>query len=134
MMGLDTNVLVRHLVQDDPAQSRLASTFIAEECSDKDPCFVNRIVLCELVWVLETAYRYPRETVSAALTGLMRTRQFHIEEFASAWRALECYRTGTADLADCLLAQTNRALGCPETVTFDKKAACVTGFRLLTRG
>jgi predicted nucleic-acid-binding protein len=134
MKGLDTNVLVRHLVQDDPAQSRLASTFIAQECGDKDPCFVNRIVLCELVWVLETAYRYPRETVSSALNGLMRTRQFRIEDLASAWRALECYRTGTADLADCLLGQTNRALGCPETVTFDEKAPRVAGFRLLTAG
>lgn len=55
MIGIDTNVLVRHLVQDDPAQSRAASQVITERCTRDEPGFINRIVLCELVWVLESA-------------------------------------------------------------------------------
>lgn len=133
MKGLDTNVLVRHLVQDDPVQSRLASQFITAECSREKPGFINRIVLCETVWVLESAYGYAREQIAAALERVARTSQFRIEDLPAVWSALRLYRAGKADLADCLLGETNRAEGCAETVTLDKKAARLSGFRLLSR-
>jgi len=130
VIGLDTNVLIRHLVQDEAAQALLAGRFIAE-CSREDPGFINRIVLCETVWVLESAYGYSREDIAGVLERVIRTQQFQIENLQSAWTALRMYRSGGADFADCLLGQTNLEAGCSETVTLDTKAAKAGGLRLL---
>jgi predicted nucleic-acid-binding protein len=83
--GIDTNVLVRYLVQDEPLQGRKAAAFITKECSADSPGLINRVVLCELVWVLETAYRYPRSQVAQALDRILRTSQFEIEDHQEAW-------------------------------------------------
>ena len=72
MKGIDTNVLVRYLVRDDPDQTRKARRFITEECSKDVPGLVNRIVLCEVVWVLESTYDYPRDKVALALGKILR--------------------------------------------------------------
>lgn len=130
MTGIDTNVLVRYLVEDDPDQFRRATRFIANECSGDDPGLINRIVLCELVWVLETAYGYSRETVARALELILRTRQFRVEDHQEAWASFEEYRDG-ADFADTFIAAVNRRLGCERTVTFDRKAGARPGFALL---
>jgi predicted nucleic-acid-binding protein len=131
MIGIDTNVLVRHLVQDDPGQSRKATQLITNQCTRDDPGFINRIVLCELVWVLESAYGYPKDTIVVVLDKLMRTSQLKIEDAQAAWTAFRMYQKGKADYADCLLGATNRLGGCEETVTFDHPASKLEGFQLL---
>jgi predicted nucleic-acid-binding protein len=131
MIGIDTNVLVRHLVQDDPRQSRKATQVITKQCTRDDPGFINRIVLCELVWVLESAYGYSKDTVVAVLDKLLRTSQLKIEDAQSAWTAFRMYQKGKADFADCLLGATNRIAGCDSTVTFDRAASKLEGFQLL---
>lgn len=133
MIGLDTNVLVRHLVQDEPRQSALATRFIATECTREAPCYVNRIVLCELIWVLESAYGYRRQLIADVLERIVRTVQFRIEDTQSATAALRSYRGTAADFADCLLIEANRRHGCAETVTFDKSAGALDGARLLAQ-
>ncbi len=130
MKGLDSNVLVRYLAQDHPEQAAKATRFVSSECTIEDPCLVNRIVLCELVWVLETAYGYPRATVAAVLEQIFRTAQLRIERSNEAWAALSEYRDG-ADFADALIALDNLRLGCEYTVTFDRKASRRKGFALL---
>src|SRR5579871_2540557 len=127
MTGIDTKVLVRYLVQDDPEQARKATRLITNECSSEDPGFINRIVLCELVWVLETAYGYAREQVAFALEKILRTAQFEIEDHQEAWSSLREYQNG-ADFADSLIAAVNRGHGCERSVTFDRKAGRRTGF------
>ncbi len=127
MTGIDTNVLVRYLVQDDPDQAKKAARFIANECSSDDPGLLNRIVLCELVWVLESAYGYPREKVAFALEKILRTTQFRIEDHQEAWSSFREYQEG-GDFADAFIAAVNRRLGCERTVTFDRKAARRPGF------
>ncbi len=131
MIGLDTNVLVRHLVQDDPGQSRKATQLITKHCTRDDPGFINRIVLCELVWVLESAYGYPKNTIVVVLDKLLRTSQLKIEDVQAAWTAFRMYQKGKADFADCLLGTTNRIGGCDSTVTFDQPASKLEGFQLL---
>jgi predicted nucleic-acid-binding protein len=131
MIGLDTNVLVRYLVQDDPGQSRKATQVIAKRCTRDVPGFVNRIVLCELVWVLESAYGYSKDTIVAVLEKLLRTSQLKIEDMQSAWIAFRMYQKGKADFADCLLGTTNQLGGCNETVTFDQAASKLEDFQLL---
>ena len=130
MTGIDTNVLVRYLVQDDPDQARKAERFISNECSAEAPALINRIVMCELVWVLETAYGYPRATVAFALEKILRTTQFLVEDHQSAWLSLREYQAG-GDFADVFIGAVNRELGCSHTVTFDRKAARRSTFTLL---
>ena len=131
MTGLDTNVLVRYVVRDDEAQAKAAAAFIAEHCTPQSPGWVNRIVLCELVWVLQRAYKFSRGQISRLLDRLFRTRQLRVEDLPQAWQALAAYRSGKGDFADALLALTNREQGCDITGTFDREAASLDGMRLL---
>lgn len=131
MIGLDTNVLIRHLVQDEPSQSRKATHVITKQCTRDDPGFINRIVLCELVWVLESAYGYSKNTIVTVLEKLFQTIQLKIEDPQTTWAAFRAYQTGKADFADCLLGATNRLRGCEETVSFDPAAGKLDGFRIL---
>ncbi len=130
MKALDTNVLLRYLLRDDPAQARSAKSFIDRECSPEDPGFINRIVLCETVWVLERGYAYSREVVFRVLDNLLLVQQLAIEDRDEALIALREYREG-ADFSDSLIAAINRRMGCEYTVTFDQKAARRNGFQLL---
>ena len=130
MTGIDTNVLVRYLVQDDPEQGRRAARFIANECTTEEPGLINRIVMCELVWVLESAYRYPRNAVALALERILRTAQLRIEDHQEAWSSLREYQEG-ADFADAFIAAVNRRLGFESTVTFDRSAGRRAGFGVL---
>jgi predicted nucleic-acid-binding protein len=131
MIGLDTNVLVRYLVQDDPGQSRKAIQVITKQCTRDDPGFINRIALCELVWVLESAYGYSKDTIVAVLEKLLRTSQLKIEDLPAAWTAFRVYQKGKADFADCLMGTTNRLEGCETTVTLDRAASKLEGFRAI---
>jgi predicted nucleic-acid-binding protein len=130
MRGIDTNVLVRYLVQDDAEQGRKAARFVAEACSAESPGLINRIVMCELVWVLESAYGYARGRIALALEQILRTAQFRIEDHSEMWSSLREYQAG-ADFADALIGAVNRRLGCTETVTFDRKAGRRSGFKTL---
>jgi predicted nucleic-acid-binding protein len=131
VIGLDTNVLVRYLVQDDPGQSRKATQVITKQCTSADPGFINRVVLCELVWVLESAYGYSKDTILGVLEKLLRTSQLKIEDVQTAWTAFRMYQKGRADFADCLLGVTNQNRGCEWTVTFDQSASKLQGFQPL---
>ncbi len=133
MIGLDTNVLVRFLVNDDPEQSRDASHVIAEARKRGEPLFLNGIVLCELVWVLTSFYRLPRRTISDALEKILLAKHFEIEDKRLAWLALGDYKTSQADFADCLVAAKNADNGCSRTYTFDRDASVLGHYRLLGR-
>jgi predicted nucleic-acid-binding protein len=123
VIGLDTNVLVRYLVQDDPLQGAAAADVIESRCTSETPGRVDHVVLCELVWVLETAYGYSRELVGNVVRQVLGTAELLVESPDLAWAALRAYESGPADLADYLIGQRNRAAGCETTLTFDRRAA-----------
>lgn len=131
MKGIDTNVLVRYLVQDDLVQSKLATHFMERECSQETPAFVNGTVICELVWVLESAYDYSRHEIAKVIEQILRTREFHIHQPEILWQSLWGYQHQGADFADHFIANTNANAGCEYTVTFDKKAAKLNRFKKL---
>lgn len=131
MIGLDTNVLVRHLTQDDPVQSPLASAFIEQNLSADTPGVIGHLVLAELAWVLARAYGYTREQVADALHAILTCREFRVETPDEAILALDDYRKGSADFADCLIGRHHRRLGASCTASFDRKAAQSPLFRLL---
>ena len=123
MIGLDTNVLVRYIVQDDPGQADAAARLIEGRCTARSPGYVSVPVLVELVWVLAGAYRYERGVVAAVIRQLLRTIELLVEDRDAAWSALREFEAGAADFADCLIAHRNRARGCTQTFTFDRAAA-----------
>jgi len=132
LIGLDTNVLVRYLVQDNPRQSALATKYIETQCSSESPCFIDQIVLCELAWVLESNYEQDRVQIAAIIEGLLQVGQLEVMEPDIVWRALADYRKSNADFPDHLVARVNESRGCQATLTFDKKAAKQPLFQLMT--
>lgn len=131
MTGLDTNVLVRYLTDDDPIQSGKASTLVEESVAKGEKLLVHPVVLCELVWVLETAYDYGRSEVAATLDRILRTAQFQIPDKETVWGAWMDYRAGKGDFADYLIGRANARLGAVTTVTFDKAMKGHKHFRML---
>jgi predicted nucleic-acid-binding protein len=129
--GLDTNVLVRYLVADDAKQVARATRFIERECTQENPCFLNRIVVCELVWVLRGVYGYTRDEILVPLKMLLRTAEFRLEDQNAAWTAVGLYEGGKCDFADGYLARTNRCADCEATATFGRKAAHLEDFEKL---
>ena len=130
MIALDTNVLVRFLVQDDPLQAQLATKLI-DQLTDDAQGFVSREVLIELVWVLERAYHLGRAEIAAALDGLLSATELNIEGSDEVAPALELYRNDGFGFADLMIAAAARRAGASEVVTFDRKAARLPGVRLL---
>ncbi len=131
MKGLDTNVLVRYLVHDDAEQAARAARYIEHAIATEELLLINVIVLCELTWVLESAYDFKKEIIGGVLEKILMTQQFEVEEKDTAWAALGDYRQTGADFADCLIGRKNRASGCVETATFDKALKRLGSFRLL---
>ncbi len=131
MKGLDTNVLVRLFVDDEPEQADRSEAFIRQTYASGSLCYVNKIVLCELVWVLARGYSCERAVIADALESLLSSPQFRIEDEPRVRSAVRAYREGSTDFADHLIGATNRAAGCERTATFDRKAARLDGFELL---
>jgi len=130
MIGLDTNVLVRYVMQDDPKQSQKASRLI-ESLTAETPGFVPVVALVELVWILISCYGLTREEVSRALDGLLRAKEIVLERAEQVSQALRTFGTSSADFADCLIERTSAATGCGKTMTFDAGAAKFAGMTLI---
>lgn len=129
MIGIDTNVLVRYLAQDDDAQSPVATRIIDGFTPDA-PGFISQVALVETVWVLTRSYKMTREAVADTIEALLRARELVVEGAEAGYLALATYRTTRADFSDALIAHSGRPAGWAETVTFDKGAASVAGMRL----
>ncbi len=121
MIALDTNVLVRYLVEDDVQQAARVTALIDAALRRRERFFVSPIVLCELVWVLRAAYGLRRDEIARALGAILRTAQFVIQDIELAHRALARYESGPADYADYLIAEQAVEAGCAKIATFDKK-------------
>lgn len=121
MIGLDTNILVRYLTQDDPAQFQEATRLIAGIEARHESAFIPQVVLCETVWVLLRAYHIPKERIVETLDRLLHTPMFIIEARAQVVAALDLYRSNAGDWADYLIATQARANGCDCTATFDRQ-------------
>lgn len=120
MRGLDTNVLVRFLVRDDRRQAEAASSYIRKATADGGVCFINSIVFCELVCVLESAYGYGKHDIADVLEKMLTIRQFEIETKDIVRQAVNDYRRSSGDIADYLIGRVNHSYGCDPTATFDR--------------
>lgn len=126
MKGVDTNVLVRYLVADDPDQAAKAKRYM-----QAGTIHLSCVVLAETVWVLESAYGYDKEAIVAALDQLLSAHEVAAEDAELALAALRDYRDSNAGFTDCLIGRRNAANGCEETGSFDKRAKGAFGFKIL---
>ncbi len=132
MIGLDTNVIVRFLAQDDERQSPIATRLISTLTREK-PGFISAVVLAEMSWVLTRAYRLTRIDLCAAIEGLLRSSEIKIENAEAAWRALGVFQAGKSlEFADALIGEINALAGATQTVTFDRSAAAEGGMKLIS--
>ena len=130
--GIDTNVLVRYLVQDNPQQSIIATTFLESQCTEEEPGHITLVVLCETAWVLDRSYNHSRSQIAGVLKGLLTASELTVENASVAWEAFRKYEQGNADFADYVIGCVNRKEGCKKTITLDQKAAASDDFLLLT--
>ncbi|OIN44040.1 VapC toxin family PIN domain ribonuclease [Pseudomonas azotoformans] len=130
MIGLDTNVLVRYVTQDDPVQSAKASELI-ESLTTASPGFISLVSIVELVWVLQSCYQSAKSDVVMVLETLLRTRELTVEHGEIIWQALRKFVANKADFADCLIERCAHAAGCEYTATFDLNAIKTTGMKRL---
>jgi predicted nucleic-acid-binding protein len=130
MIGLDTNVLVRYIMQDDRKQSPKANSLI-EDLTAETPGFVTLVSVVELVWVLSSCYSLKRDQIVQALEVILRSKQLVVDQAELVARALRSYGASTADFADCLIERTATAAGCSLTMTFDVAASKGAGMTLI---
>ena len=131
MIGIDTNILVRFITNDDQALHERADQFLTAGISSHNRGFVNLVVMCELVWTLRSRYGATRPEISNIVQFLLETDTLVIEEPDVVARALRLFNESKADFADCLTGQVNHKAGCDHSVTFDKTTAKLEGFKLL---
>ncbi len=129
MVGLDTNVVVRYLVQDDPEQSA-AATALIEELTETDPGYLSLVTVVELYWVLRRAYQVDVGRCAELVEGLLDAKELRVDHDAVLRSALTANRCGL-DFAHAIKAQLGRAAGCDHTVTFDQRAARDGAMQLL---
>lgn len=128
MIGLDTNVLVRFLVEDDPKQSAQAARVIEEAIARQEALFISDIVMCEAVWVLASVYEFSRPEIADVLGNLLRAESVVFPSTDRLASALDAYRRGKGDFADYLIREQARAHGADAVATFDKALLKEPGF------
>lgn len=127
MLGIDTNVLVRFLVQDDEGQFEKARKLIKREVAAGRRVYINQLVLMETEWVLRSRYAVPKNQIIETLSGLLEAVDVQLEDEPVIEEAIFNWKETTADFANCLIGAKNRRMGCT-TTTFDNKASKIPGF------
>jgi predicted nucleic-acid-binding protein len=131
MIGLDTNVIIRYLMQDDELQFTRAEQIIETSVQRGEFLHVCLTVLCEMVWVLDYTYGLKKEEITQFLEMLLHSDQFEVENRELVMNAFQAYQESTTNFADCLIGLANQQQGCFTTYTFDKKAAKLRTFAKL---
>jgi predicted nucleic-acid-binding protein len=128
--GLDTNILVRFFAKDDPLQTPKARAVLSA-LTTAEPGWVGVATILDLVWVMTSKIGVGREAIAQILAELLTRETILVERAETVDKALQRYRRGRADFADCLIAASARAAGCSRTVTFDRIAARDAGMELI---
>jgi predicted nucleic-acid-binding protein len=129
MIGLDTNVLVRYLTQDDRVQSAKATELIEQRLTRRDPGFISIVAMAEAVWVLERAYRLGDAEIATTIERTLQADSLVVENEQEVFTAMIALKEGRGSFADALIGALCARAGCSATVTFDQKALRLPGFR-----
>lgn len=129
MIGLDTNVIVRYLAQDDPQQSPRATNLFERQLTVEVPGFISLVAMAETIWVLERSYGLSPRELASAIELLLQTDVLVVEHEQEVFTAMIALKQGQGDFADALIAALGAKAGCRHTLTFDQKALRLPGFR-----
>ncbi len=130
MIGLDTNVLVRYLTQDDPVQAAQATMLIERRLTDDEPGFISVVAMAETVWVLGRFYRFGRERIVAAIERMLGADTLVVEDEPEVFTAMIALQEGSGEFADALIGALSAKAGCSRVITFDRRALRLPGFEL----
>ena len=131
MIGLDTNVVLRLLLDDDSKQWRAVQGFV-QELNPTNPAYLSLIVMMELHWVLRSRYSLPRDAILEMFASLLTLSDLVVEDRGLVEEAISIVGATRADFSDVVIALRDRDAGCLETMTFDRAAAKLPDMRLLT--
>ena len=131
MIGLDTNILVRYLTQDEPAQSAKATEILERRLTLKNPGFVSVVAMVETAWVLDRAYGLTAQEIANAVERMLQVEVLVIENEQEVFSAMIALRQGRGSFADALITELGTRAGCTRTLTFDHKATQLPGFQLV---
>ncbi len=131
MIGIDTNVIVRYLTQDDKVQSDKATKLLDKYAGKNNAIFIDNIVICELIWVLERGYKYSKSKIIEVLNEILLTLEFNFEDQKILWLSVEEYSKSNADFSDILIGKLNNSKSCVSTYTFDVKSSTLPTFTLV---
>jgi predicted nucleic-acid-binding protein len=130
MIGLDTNILVRYLTQDDPAQSRKATEILERRLTEDNPGFVSIVAMVETVWVLDSAYGFSKARIAAAVERMLQADVLVVESEFEVFTAMIAVKEGRGSFADAIIARLDAKANCSCTLTFDEKALRLPGLEL----
>jgi predicted nucleic-acid-binding protein len=130
MIGLDTNILVRYLTQDDPIQSPKAREIIERRLTEENPGFVSIVAMVEIVWVLDRAYKLATHEIAAAVERILQTDVLVVENEQEVFTAMIALKQGQGSFADAIIAGLGARAKSSRTLTFDHKAQRLPGFEL----
>jgi predicted nucleic-acid-binding protein len=131
MIGLDTNILVRYLAQDDPVQSPIATDIMEFRVTEEHPGFISVVAMVETVWVLDRAYALAASEIAAALERILQADTLVVESEQEVFQATMALKEGSGSFADALIGALGAKAGCTRTLTFDKSALRLLGFELV---
>ena len=127
MIAVDTNILLRYVVNDDARQNERVARLFEDELNATSPGFVSLVVVCELVWALKRTYAIERDVVAAMLVEVLTMPSLVVEQ----GELVEAATRGSGDIADLIIHGIGVRYGCTRTLTFDKKFARLEGVELL---
>jgi predicted nucleic-acid-binding protein len=130
MIGLDTNILVRYLAQDDPVQSARATRIVERRITENQPGFISLVAMVETVWVLDRAYGLSPLQIAHAIERMLQADTLVVQNEQEVFAAMITLKTGTGSFSDALIAALGEWAGCASTLTFARKATRLKGFEL----
>ena len=131
MIGLDTNVLLRCLAQDDPTQSPRATEIIERLLTEQEPGFISLVSILEVVWVLKSLFKRSRQEIANDIEMLLAADTLEVQNEQEVYYAVVSLRHGIGTFEDALIGSLGVWRGCSATLTFDEDAAKrLRGFQL----
>ena len=131
MIGLDTNVILRYLLQDDPDQARRVNRIVERQLSEENPGFISLVTMLEIVWVLRSLLKRSASEIASHLEGLLAADSLEIQNEQQVFEAVFALKRGTGEFEDALIGAVNAWAGCSHTLTFDRRATRLPHFQLI---
>jgi predicted nucleic-acid-binding protein len=131
VIGLDTNVVLRYLLQDDPKRTRQANEIIEGRLSEREPGFLSLACVLEIVWVLSSLLRQGSVQIAGHLEHLLAADSLVVQNEQQVFEAAFALKRGAGEFEDALIGALDAWAGCEKTLTFDRRAGRLAGFEVI---